>query len=139
MGKRANPRLIKANLTYTIEEAAIALNVSVQTVRSWGKKGLKIMKSMRPYLISGSVLREFLEQYQQKSKQPLKDDELYCMNCRRPTTPYADLADYEPKTETNGTLIGLCGTCGNLCHRFANPTQVEKSKAYLEITIRGGE
>lgn len=138
MSRRLNPRSIKTAISYTVEEAADVLNVTVQTVRSWEKNGLQIMKGKRPYLVSGAVLRKFLEIRQQKRKQPLQDDELFCMTCRSPRKPFAGIADYEPKTENNGTLVGICEVCEGLCHRFATPAQVQKSSAYMEITIRGG-
>ena len=68
MAKRANPRAVKANLTYTIEEAADCLGVSIGTVRTWAKNGLPILKAQRPFLITGFALRTFLEKQRQIRK-----------------------------------------------------------------------
>lgn len=77
MAKRPNPRSIRAARSYTIEEAAIALGVSVGTVRTWVKAGLPIMSKARPYLILGDALRGYLEGRRTSGKAQLLPDQLY--------------------------------------------------------------
>ncbi|MGI9350157.1 MAG: helix-turn-helix domain-containing protein [Rhizobiaceae bacterium] len=138
MTRRVNLRKIKSGLPYTCEEAAEALNVTVQTVRSWEKRGLQIMKSQRPYLICGAVLREFLEKKQESRKQRLADNELYCTKCKKPRNPYGDMADYIPLNDKSGRLVGLCSFCEKYCQRFVSLGQLPKLQAHIEIVIRDG-
>ena len=137
MAKRANPRAVKANLSYTIEEAADCLNVSIGTVRAWGKDGLTILKSQRPYLIAGFELRRFLEKQRQAKRAPLAKDELYCFKCRGPKKILGAMVDYVPGTGKSGRLTGLCSVCESVNHRFVSPSKLSELEAVLEISIRG--
>lgn len=87
MAKRPNPRSIRAARTYTIEEAAVALCVSIGAVRAWIKAGLPVMKSERPYLILGEALREFLQNRSAKARVRLQPDQLFCLTCKKPRQP----------------------------------------------------
>ena len=137
MVKRANPRAVKANLTYTTEEAADCLNVSIGTVRAWTHKGLHVFKSQRPYLIAGFALRTFLEKQRQNRKKPMANDELYCFKCRGPQKILGGVADYVPGNGKSGRLIGLCSTCESVNHRFVSPSKFPEFETVLDISIRG--
>lgn len=139
MAKRANPRAVKAKLTYTIEEAADSLNVSIGTVRAWIRKGLPVMKSQRPYLIAGFELRAFLEKQRQDKKMPMALDELYCLKCRKPQKAFGTMADYVPRNETSGRLVGLCCVCEGTSHRFVSIDKLCDFDAVLDISIRDDE
>ena len=137
MAKRANPRAVKANLTYTIEEAADCLNVSKGTVRAWGKSGLNILKSQKPHLIAGFELRAFLEKKRQKRKMPMENDELLCLKCRKPQKALGAMADYYPSKSSSGRLVGFCAVCEGASHRFASPSKLPEFETVLDISIRG--
>jgi excisionase family DNA binding protein len=60
--RRADWRRIKSKYSYTVEEAARALNLHRNTVRNWIRRGgLIAMTGSRPHLILGAVLVEFLK------------------------------------------------------------------------------
>ncbi|MEP3672011.1 MAG: helix-turn-helix domain-containing protein [Hyphomicrobiales bacterium] len=136
MAKRANPRAVKINLTYTIEEAADCLNVSIGTIRAWIKNGLHVFKSQKPYLIPGFELRNFLEKQRQTRKMPMADDELLCLKCRKPQKTLGAMADYFPSQGSSGRLVGFCAVCEGVSHRFVSPAKLADFKAVLDISIR---
>jgi hypothetical protein len=61
MRKRANHRLVKIHRSYTVEEVARLLGTHKNTVRTWVKVGLRTCDSIRPTLILGRHLAEFLQ------------------------------------------------------------------------------
>ena len=63
---------ISKALTYTVDEAATALDVTTATVRNYVRRGLPIMTAQRPYLISGEALRAFLLNERERRKKPLQ-------------------------------------------------------------------
>jgi hypothetical protein len=136
MAKQANPRKIKSNRTYSFEEAAHALSVAVVTVRGWEKQGLRVLKSQRPYLMMGQDIREFLEAKNRKRRRPMRQDQFYCLGCRRSQTPLGAMADFYQTTPRTGRLVALCPTCESEVHRFVGLRELPKFKEILEIAIR---
>lgn len=136
MAKRVNGRAIKSVRTYTIEEVADALSVSIVTVRSWEKRGLQFLKHQRPYLILGAVLKSFLDHDAESRKRPLAKNQFYCAPCKRRVTPMGGLADYVLTNSANGLLIGLCPLCERTIQRFASPSSLPEFEAVLEIVVR---
>ena len=124
MAKRPNPRAIRAARTYTIEEAALALNVSTSTVRSWVKAGLPLMQARRPYLILGDSLRAFLNSRASNAKVPLEQDQLYCFTCKAARVPMGLMVDCIPQTPKTARLLGLCEVCGGTCNRMVSRSQI---------------
>jgi excisionase family DNA binding protein len=56
------PTIIESIKFYTIQETAIALKVTPQTIRAWIKKGkIKSQRIGRPILITENNIREFLQ------------------------------------------------------------------------------
>jgi len=138
MAKRPNPRAIKASRTYTVEEAAIALGVSVGTVRAWVKSGLPIMKSQRPFLILGEALRAFLDSRAKARKAPLKADQLYCLRCKAARKPMGGMVDCIPQTLKTARLFGLCEVCGGTCNRMVGTTKIDQFSRIFEVVIKEG-
>ena len=60
MARRISAIRVKANRSYTVEEAADAVGATPQTVRNWIKRGLPAMAAQRPILIIGCALKEYL-------------------------------------------------------------------------------
>jgi len=138
MAKRPTPRAIKAARTYTVEEAAISLGVSVGTVRAWVKSGLPLMKSQRPFLILGDTLRSFLEDRAKAAKAPLQPDQLYCLSCKAGRTPMGLMVDCIPQTPKTARLLGLCEVCGGTCNRMISQTKIDHFSRIFEIAIKEG-
>jgi len=138
MAKRPNPRAIKAARTYTVEEAANALGVSIGTIRSWVKSGLPLMKSRRPFLILGDALRCFLETRAKGSKAPLHPDQLYCFTCKAARTPMGLMVDCIPQTPKTARLLGLCDACGGTCNRMISRSKIDQFSRIFEVAIKEG-
>ena len=138
MAKRPNPRAIKAARTYTVEEAAIALGVSIGTVRAWVKSGLPLMKSQRPFLILGDALRSYLEKRNKAAKAPLRPDQLFCLSCKAGRRPMGLLVDCIPQTPNTARLFGLCEVCGGTCNRMISQTKIDHFSQIFEVAIKEG-
>jgi len=138
MAKRLSPRAIKAARTYTVEEAAIVLGVSIGTIRSWVKSGLPLMKSQRPFLILGDALRSFLEDRAKAAKAPLQLDQLYCLSCKAGRVPMGLLVDCIFQTPKTARLLGLCEVCGGTCNRMISQTKIAHFSRIFEVAIKEG-
>lgn len=137
MGKRPNHRTIRAARTYTIDEAANALAVSIGTVRNWIKAGLPIMKAQRPHLILGEHLKDFLQTRTKTKSSPLKPSELYCLSCRAAQEPWGMLVDCVVQTPTTARLVGLCSACGGTCNRMISRTKIPQFSEIFELRMNG--
>jgi len=136
MGKRhPNPRLAKIHRNYTVEEIAALFGKHKNTVRGWIKEGLPTSDNRRPMLILGRNLRDFLQARRTCNKVTLKPGEVYCIKCRAARKPACDMADYEPLTETQGNLIGICPSCEITIYRRASLTKLEQIRGNLDITF----
>jgi excisionase family DNA binding protein len=138
MAKRPNPRAIRAARTYTIEEAALALNVSTSTVRSWVKAGLPLMQARRPYLILGDSLRAFLNSRASNAKVPLEQDQLYCFTCKAARVPMGLMVDCIPQTPKTARLLGLCEVCGGTCNRMVSRSQISLHSQAFQLAMKDG-
>jgi hypothetical protein len=126
MSKRANPMAVKAALTYEVGEAAKALGKSNATVRNWIKDGLPVMSSKKPYLISGLEIRTYLRQKYQNQKKPLRDDELYCLSCRKGHQPLNLQVIATPNTTKTLRLSGTCKRCSATASRIISRSKVKQ-------------
>ena len=82
MGKRYTKySLVKIHRNYTVDDAARLLGVHKHTVRAWIKSGLSVLNDMRPVLILGQDLKEFLKTRRTKNKRPCKPEQFYCFRC----------------------------------------------------------
>lgn len=81
-----NPRLITSRHSYTPEEVAQLFSVNKKTVFRWLQEGLKpLEENTKPLLIMGEALRYFLIEKRKKKKVKLKNDEFFCLKCRKET------------------------------------------------------
>ena len=131
MSKRCNPNKAKINRSYSVEEIACLLFVHKNTVRQWIKSGLPICDNKKPILILGEELREFLKAKNKKRKQKCKPFEMYCLRCKSPQKPAANMVDYEPITEATGRLIGLCSCCECEINKYISLAGFMKIKQYF--------
>lgn len=109
-GKRGhyNVRLIRRDLSYTVEELTACLGVHENTVRKWIKSGLPVVDEKRPFLVHGAALIAFLNGRQASRKVRLKPDEFYCVKCRCPRTAFDGKVNILPR---NRLMINLKSTC----------------------------
>lgn len=62
---------------------------------------------------------------------------MFCLSCRKAKFPDGMMADYVPRNPTHGTLIGLCPSCGTLCHRFFKRADLPGLAATLDVAVKG--
>jgi hypothetical protein len=138
MGRRSlNPRRIKINRPYTVDEIARVLNVHKNTVRQgWLNHGLVAIDDRKPILILGCVLREFIEARRVKAKRTCPPGHFYCMRCRAPRLPAGRMADYIPDTPTTGNLEGICPECDGWIKRRASLAKMDALRKDLAIQIQ---
>lgn len=136
MPKLPNPRAIRASRSYTILEAADALNVSVGTVRSWVRQGLRVLNGQRPFLLLGSDLRAFIEARRARGKRTLGANELFCLSCKAPRKPYGMMVDLFLQTPKTGRLVGLCEVCGGTCNRMIGTKSLPQISVIFDVATR---
>lgn len=139
MAKRPNPRAIRAARSYTIDEAAIALGISIGTVRGWVRSGLPAMTAQRPFLILGEALRGFLEDRRGKAKTPLQADQLLCLTCKAGRKPYGMMVDLHLQNPKTARLEGLCEVCGGTCNRMISRAKLDQFRAIFDLACNGGQ
>ena len=136
MGRRRfNPRRVKINRNYTVEEVARLLQAHKNTVRSWLKEGLPVIDRQRPALILGRDLQAFLDSRRKQLKQTCRPGEMYCLKCRTPRTPAGGMVDYVPMTANSGNLRGICPDCHTLIHRRVGLAKSEEIRGSLDVTV----
>ena len=133
MAKRPNPRAIKAARTYTIQEGADALGVTVGAVRGWIRLGLPVMKAQRPFLILGDAFHKFLEDRRSTGKVPLRPDQLYCLTCKQGQSPLGMMVDCLPQTAKTARLVGLCAACGGACNRMISRADLTRFGGVFDV------
>ena len=132
--RRADWRRIKAKYSYTIEEAARALNLHRNTVRNWIRRaGLPALTGTRPHLILGTALIGFLKERRIAAKRKCGLGEMYCLKCRAPRKPVAGLIERRPMASGRTRLLGICSTCERLMHRFVANRNLEASLGELGV------
>ena len=139
MARRVSPRKVKIHNQYTYDQAADALGVSVQTVRSWRKSGLPVLDSRKPHLILGFALKGFLTGRTKISSRQLGLDQFLCMSCNAPRRALGGMADYHPYTDKRGRLEALCEDCEGLCGKFASPSLCAALSPNLTIVMRNAK
>ena len=136
MGKRyPNPRLVKIQRSYKVEEVASLLGKHKNTVRNWIKDGLATIDDKHPILILGLDLVAFLQARRRKNKQSCKPGQLYCVRCRIPKFPAGDMADYEPVTEKFGNLTAICPDCDSIINRRVSLARIWEVSGNLDISF----
>ena len=118
MPKRYKISRIKANRSYEIEEAALVLGVTPQTIRQWIKQGLPALTERRPFLILGWQLIEFLKMKRKKRARPLGPGEFYCTTCQKPRRPDKGIVEVAVSEDGRRTAKSRCEVCGKKCNLF---------------------
>jgi hypothetical protein len=126
--------LAKINRNYTFEEAAAIFGVHKNTVASWVKDGLPCLKAKRPFLIIGAELKSYLKNKRACKKQKCKPCELYCMSCKRPTTPFDNFVEYIPSSPTKGRLTGFCCACERTINKFTSFNSVTMYSTIFDLS-----
>jgi len=133
--RHLNPRLVKIHRSYTVEEISSLFSIHKNTVRTWIKQGLETCAGIRPALIQGGVLKEFLALRRASKKRPCQPGEMYCFKCRAPRRPALSMASYQPKTGSLGNLVAICPECESIMNRRTSLAKIPQIQAFLEITF----
>lgn len=133
--RHPNHRLVKIHRSYTVEEIAHSFGVHKNTVRGWVKDGLAISDDKRPMLILGHDLAAFLQARRVKNKQTCKPGEIYCVRCRAPKYPAANMADYSPVTEKIGNLAAICPDCNSIMNRRVSVAKLGQIRGEMDISF----
>ncbi len=128
-----NPNLVKINRSYSVNDVSVLLDVSKATVRRWIALGLPAITDMRPVLVLGFDLKEYLKQSRTKNKKRLGSTEMFCCKCREPKRPALDLVTYLPNNAENGRLIGLCPECETQMNKFSSLAAAKALQAEFEV------
>lgn len=131
MPKRVSTRRIKANRHYQYDEAAEALELTYQTLRSWRVKGLPVMTGGRPHLILGEDLIAFVKA-QQRPCLKMAPDQLRCFKCG-PTRALDRVVFYTAYTPQRGQLEAVCEVCEGPSFRFAGASSLAEKAQFFEI------
>lgn len=134
MAKLQNPNRAKIHRNYTVEEIALLYGVHKNTVRLWIKDGLSTIDQKRPILIAGAELRSYWQNKRTSRKHKCQPYEIFCLRCRIPQRPAANMADYKPLNGSTGRLIGLCPDCGGVINKFIKCTRLDDIRGQLDIT-----
>ena len=136
--RHPNPRLVKTHRNYTVEDIAYLFDIHKNTVRGWIKQGLPIIDDKRPMLILGRDLFDFLQARRVKNKRPCKPNQMYCLRCRTPKVPAGNIADYQPVTESQGNLFGICPDCDAGMNRCTSMVKLKQIREQIDITFPQG-
>ena len=136
MAKRhPNHRHVKIHRSYTVEEIASLFCIHKNTVRGWVKAGLSPSDDKRPMLILGHTLAAYLNARRVKNRQTCQPGEIYCVKCRAPKVPAADMAEYKPVSDTLGNLVAICPDCNSIMNRRVNLSKLALVRGKMDITF----
>jgi hypothetical protein len=133
--RHPNPRIVKIHRSYTVEEVAKLYGVHKNTVRAWIKQGLSVCDDRRPTIVLGRDLATFLQARRIKNKRTCQAGEIYCVRCREPKKPAADMAVFQPLTEQIGNLMALCPDCNSIMNRRVSLIKLERVRGQMDITF----
>lgn len=132
--RHPNHRLVKIHRNYTVVEIVNLFGNHKNTVRGWIKAGLAISDDKRPMLVLGHDLVAFLQDRRKKNKHTCKPGEMYCVRCRSPKFPAADMAEYTPVTEKFGNLIAICPDCDLIMNRRVSLAKLSQVRGNMDIS-----
>ena len=129
-----NPTLAKSLRCYTVEGAARLYGCHKNTVRNWLSQGLSPIDDRRPMLIKGAVLNAFQASRRAQAKRPCGPGELYCLPCRKPQRPAADMAEHVPLTATTGKLRAFCPDCERMLVQRVNARRLADFRSLFDVS-----
>ena len=134
--RRPDWRRVKTLRSYTIDEAAARLDVHRNAIRYWIKKGgLPVSNDRRPHLIQGGDLVAFLKGRRKAKRHRCGPGQFFCLKCRQPRPPAGSMVDYRPITDSRGTLVGMCPTCGTLMQRFVSLARLAEITRHFDLQV----
>lgn len=123
---RVQARRVKIHRSYTVQQLADLLEVTVGTIRRWCKLGLPCLTDARPFLILGRDFVEFHAERLARKKTQLKQFEVYCLTCKAARSPQSGLVDSEPMDTTRDRIMAICPVCTGLTRRIISRSDLRK-------------
>ena len=138
MSKSLNPNLIVSNRSYTTEKICTiykSQKLHPQTVRGFIKnEGLKVV-SMKPIVILGKDLKEFLKR-RNAHKKTLAFNEFKCPKCKAISEPQnKEISIYYNKNRSI-RAVGICGVCPAEMQRFYSVNDEEKVRKFFLVKLK---
>jgi len=107
------------------------LSVDGKTCRRWIKyESLMTIEGIKPFLITGAELIRFIKDKREKGKIPIKENEFYCLKCRKAVIAKTGS---EQTIETGKTIgkdnhklfrkTGICEFCGTKLNKYSGVCQ----------------
>ena len=134
MPKQARLSGIKAFRCYTVEEAADVSGVSPRTIRNWAADGLHVMEDMRPALIRGDDLRQYIKSKRESRSVKTEIHTFYCVRCRAARRAAEGLADCEIKGG-RAKLTAICEVCETIVSKPVPEARIPAISQLLELKI----
>ena len=122
---RIDHRRLKRTQTYTVPEAAIALRVSIGTVRRWIRDGLPLLDCIRPSLIHGKLLRDWLSAKAKARQVQCGPRQIYCCKCRDARDFLLGSAVIIHRNEKAASVRALCAECGTMMYRHCSKANAD--------------
>lgn len=133
MARRLDARRVKLHRSYTLEQLAENLGVTVGTIRRWCKLGLPGLTDSRPFLIQGRDFKAFHAAKLSLKKTKLAPFEVYCLGCQSARMPTAGLVDCEPMEAARVRIMAICPTCERMTRRIIRRQDLRKWAVKFEF------
>ncbi|MCP3660446.1 MAG: hypothetical protein GY830_09135 [Bacteroidetes bacterium] len=133
--KTFNINLVKQDYSYTISEIAELFNIHKQTITTWKKEGLRKNDDTRPYLFYGAEIKRFLKNRQNTRKIKCKDNELFCMKCRKPVKSWENIVDIKILNENFLNIEGICNVCSSKINKINSIKNLNKLQAIFNVQV----
>lgn len=134
MARRPDGRAIKKHRTYTVDEAARALDVAKGTIRRWLKSGLPALTDQRPALILGQDLIDHLAGRKAK-RQSCALHHGFCFKCRAPRAPGFGEVEIWEKAQGTVMMRALCEECATVMHKPVSRARLPQLRAKVSVSI----
>ncbi len=126
MARRLDARRVKLHRSYTLEQLADVVGVTIGTVRRWCKMGLPCLTDTRPFLVEGRSFKVFHAEKLAAKKTRLQLFEVYCLGCKKPRTPQSGLVDFKPMVKSRARIMAICPVCEGIARRIIRRGDLRK-------------
>jgi len=138
--KALDPRRVKLHWPYTVNEIAELFGQHPHTVRRWLQCGLvPVEGAQRPTLVRGKELQRFITAKRAKRRRTCPPGTIFCMKCREPRVPSANLAEVRWLSATAANLIGICPVCDSMMYRRVSSRLLRQVLGKLDVPAAEAE
>ena len=135
-------KVFRSRRAYSFTEIAELLGTHPRTVQRWHNEGLKILTDgVKPYLVMGRDIQDFLKDRIRKRKKPLKPGQFFCPRCQQPRNSLAQHFRIEVTNRMLGPchrqaiIRGICEVCRVRLSLFSSERKaIQWSKNGLVVT-----